>query len=210
MDFNEKQIEILETVEKLISEYGISGTSIRKIAKEAEINIAMVSYYFGSKEKMIESLFQYKIARMNTFLQGLKQEKKFTAKERLTKYLEKYLKTILTNNEFFKIMTREYSLKRISDPIGDKITEMKLTNLKIVEEILEEGFQRKEFQNQVPAEFVMSLVIGSSTYFILNQHMYMNYWGCKNDEEYLNIILEKHLPNIIKSLDSILHFNDTK
>lgn len=60
MNFNEKQIEILEMVEKLISEYGISGTSIRKIAKESEINIAMVSYYFGSKEKMIESLFQYK------------------------------------------------------------------------------------------------------------------------------------------------------
>lgn len=44
MNFNEKQIEILETVEKLISEYGISGTSIRKIAKEAETTNKNLNY----------------------------------------------------------------------------------------------------------------------------------------------------------------------
>lgn len=49
-DFNDKQIEILLVAEKLFSEHGFDGTSIRDIAKEANINIAMISYYFGSKK----------------------------------------------------------------------------------------------------------------------------------------------------------------
>ena len=61
MEFNEKQIRILTVVEKLFSELGFDGTSLRQIAKEADINIAMVSYYFGSKEKMLESLIQYRM-----------------------------------------------------------------------------------------------------------------------------------------------------
>jgi AcrR family transcriptional regulator len=48
-DFNEKQIQILLVSETLFAEKGFDGTSIRNIAKEAKINIAMVSYYFVQK-----------------------------------------------------------------------------------------------------------------------------------------------------------------
>ncbi|MBF2093022.1 helix-turn-helix transcriptional regulator, partial [Flavobacterium psychrophilum] len=55
-DFNDKQIEIILVAEKLFAEKGFDGTSIRDIAKTAGINIAMISYYFGSKEKLLESV----------------------------------------------------------------------------------------------------------------------------------------------------------
>ena len=55
-NFNDKQIQILEVAEILFAEKGFDGTSIRNIAKLAKINIAMVSYYFGSKERLLESL----------------------------------------------------------------------------------------------------------------------------------------------------------
>ena len=44
MELNEKQIKILEVAEKMFAENGYDGTSIRAIAKEADINIAMISY----------------------------------------------------------------------------------------------------------------------------------------------------------------------
>ena len=58
-DFNEKQIEILHVAEKLFAEVGFDGTSIREIAKIANINIAMISYYFGSKEKLLEAKISF-------------------------------------------------------------------------------------------------------------------------------------------------------
>ena len=57
MELNDKQIQILETAEKLFAENGFDGTSVRQISKAADINIAMISYYFGSKEKLIGSTF---------------------------------------------------------------------------------------------------------------------------------------------------------
>ncbi len=57
MEYNEKQLQILEVAEKLFAANGFDGTSIRDIASEAEVNIAMISYYFGSKEKADASPF---------------------------------------------------------------------------------------------------------------------------------------------------------
>jgi AcrR family transcriptional regulator len=52
MDFNDKQIKIMEAAEELFAEKGFSGTSVRDISDAADINVAMISYYFGSKEKI--------------------------------------------------------------------------------------------------------------------------------------------------------------
>ena len=42
--------KILKVAIELFADKGFEGASIRDIAKEAHVNIAMVSYYFGSKE----------------------------------------------------------------------------------------------------------------------------------------------------------------
>ena len=47
-----KEENIMLHAEKLFAEKGFDGTSTREIAKNAEVNISMISYYFGSKEKL--------------------------------------------------------------------------------------------------------------------------------------------------------------
>ena len=54
-----KREQILEVAEELIAENGFSGTSVRALAAKAGINVAMISYYFGSKEKLFEALVEY-------------------------------------------------------------------------------------------------------------------------------------------------------
>ncbi|TCP32048.1 TetR family transcriptional regulator [Scopulibacillus darangshiensis] len=55
--------EVITSAVKLFNMNGYSGTSIRAIAKEAGVNIALVSYYFGGKSGLLEHL-------MSTFLEG--------------------------------------------------------------------------------------------------------------------------------------------
>ena len=45
----------LEAAEELIAEKGFEETTVRNICQKANINVAMISYYFGSKEKMMKS-----------------------------------------------------------------------------------------------------------------------------------------------------------
>ena len=53
----DKKEQILEAAEELFAQKGFDGTSVRELGKKAGINIAMISYYFGSKEKLMEALF---------------------------------------------------------------------------------------------------------------------------------------------------------
>jgi AcrR family transcriptional regulator len=41
--------KILAAARKKFAEQGYEGTSVRQIASEADVNIAMISYYFGGK-----------------------------------------------------------------------------------------------------------------------------------------------------------------
>ncbi len=49
---------ILDTAEKLYADKGFTGTSLRAIMKEAEVNMASVHYHFGSKEALIEAVIR--------------------------------------------------------------------------------------------------------------------------------------------------------
>lgn len=46
MEWNEKQLHILNAAEDLFANKGFEGTSVRDIAQKAEVNVAMISYYF--------------------------------------------------------------------------------------------------------------------------------------------------------------------
>jgi len=53
------KIRILLAAKKLFAEQGFDGTSVRQICEEAGANVALVSYYFGGKEKVFHALFDY-------------------------------------------------------------------------------------------------------------------------------------------------------
>src|SRR5690606_15884205 len=48
---------ILQAAERLFSERGIDGVSLREITAAAEVNSAAAHYHFGSKEEVLKELF---------------------------------------------------------------------------------------------------------------------------------------------------------
>ncbi|MDB6086505.1 MAG: TetR family transcriptional regulator [Gammaproteobacteria bacterium] len=49
---------ILDVAEQLFSEAGYSATSFRDIASQADVNPALISYYFGTKRSLYEAVFK--------------------------------------------------------------------------------------------------------------------------------------------------------
>lgn len=47
---------IIEVATELFAKNGFDGTSIRDICKKAEVNISMISYYFGGKKELYEKI----------------------------------------------------------------------------------------------------------------------------------------------------------
>ena len=56
---------ILDTAERLIAEKGIDAVSLRSITSEASVNLAAVHYHFGSKEALVEKVFERRVTPLN-------------------------------------------------------------------------------------------------------------------------------------------------
>jgi len=57
MNKKSSKITILETAEDLFSRNGFDGTSVDSIAKKANVNKALIYYYFENKEDILSSIF---------------------------------------------------------------------------------------------------------------------------------------------------------
>ena len=65
-----------------VEEYGLHGTTIRRIAQKAGVNSAAISYYFRSKEKLLDRAMQD--ALKNAFdWKDFQSSESFTPQERL-------------------------------------------------------------------------------------------------------------------------------
>ncbi len=51
------RIRILFAARKLFAQHGFEATTVRQICKEAQLNLALVSYHFGGKESVFFALF---------------------------------------------------------------------------------------------------------------------------------------------------------
>jgi AcrR family transcriptional regulator len=79
--------KILEVATKLFAENGFDGVSTRSICKQANINISMISYYFGGKQELyqaiIDNLTKNLTEYVKTFVDFDMDLKKLSKKEKL-------------------------------------------------------------------------------------------------------------------------------
>lgn len=68
---HETKAKIIEVARKLFSENGFEGTSIRELAKVAEVNVASINYHFGSKEQLFFHIIQDAISNLTLSLKML-------------------------------------------------------------------------------------------------------------------------------------------
>lgn len=59
--------KILKAAIKLFAEKGFDGTSIREICKEAEVNICMISYYWGGKKELYQGIIEDLVEKQTVF-----------------------------------------------------------------------------------------------------------------------------------------------
>lgn len=56
---SDMKTRILLSAKKLFARQGFEGTSVRQICEDAGANVALVSYYFGGKEKVFLAVFDH-------------------------------------------------------------------------------------------------------------------------------------------------------
>lgn len=204
MIYNDKQIQIIATAERLFSNKGFDGTSVRDIADEAGVNIAMISYYFGSKEKLMEALFAKRSEDINLQVESLLQNDEIAPLQKMESLVDTYIDKVMKKQPFFKIMMCEQVINK-NPVIINLIQDLKKKNTEAVNKLIKDGQQKKAFKKDIDVLMVMNTLIGSITQMMLTSDYYKEYNNLQNvpQDQFLVQIKEKmskHIKFLFKAL----------
>lgn len=203
-ELTEKQLAILETAEKLIADNGYDGTSIRDIAHAADVNVAMISYYFGSKEKLLQAIFEKRTEYWRNHLENLIGNKNASSFDKINQLIDHYVEKIFNQTCFHRIMAQQQMTNEDS-PIKKLILDTKKNNQELIKKLINEGQKRGEFRKNVDTSLMMITMMGTINQLVTTQHHYkvLNNLEDLSEEEfqkYLRKKLTAHLKTIFKAI----------
>lgn len=175
----------MEAAEKLFAKNGYAETSIRQIAKASHSNSAMIFYYFGSKEKLMKALVEY---RMTDFSRHLDQpiESLQEPFDKLRLIAESYVDKAFMHRDFFNIAAQlRASRKEIE--LLDYLKTIKEHRFNVINDILETGKRQGIFKSETSTSLLTALITGTLSYLVSNLDFFSKMEETANTEGFAEI-----------------------
>ena len=136
--------KILLAASKVFTEKGFAGARTRDIADEAGINLALLNYYFRSKEKLFDQVMKVKIVLLFGKIIPIISNEKTTIEEKIDLASEKYFE-ILSKNPNLPLFVISEIQKKNSDIKSILPVEKILMNSVIIQQIKEKNPELNPF-----------------------------------------------------------------
>jgi AcrR family transcriptional regulator len=158
--------QIIVAAKRVFSERGFSKTTMEDIAREAELSPGTLYLYFKNKDELYASLSLRILQYMNIRLKDVKKEKDSEPAQKIASIKEalydvyQFDPMILIN--MFHLQSSE-TLKNISSPLLDNISELSQNCLQILADIFKDSSERNTVLTRQPtavADIAWSLFTG--------------------------------------------------
>ncbi len=158
MEITTRQLEIIEAAGKILTASGVSGLTIKNLAKEMRFSESAIYRHFESKEEIILSMLNYLASNTEKRLSNIQ----------LTTDPEENLKALFREQFSFFSLNPHFVVAVFSDGLleeSQRINEtfMKLMNIKMkfLMPIIMEGQQRRIFTNAITTDELMHIIMGT-------------------------------------------------
>ena len=154
-----RQLEIIEAAGKILTSSGVSGLTIKNLAREMKFSESAIYRHFSSKEEIIIALLEYLATSMD--------ERYTQAISRAQSPEEKFITLFQNQFAFFKInphfVVAVFSdgLLEESQRINETILKIMGVKMKHLGPIILEGQQKHVFTNTINSEELMNVVMGT-------------------------------------------------
>ncbi|MBS1743651.1 MAG: TetR/AcrR family transcriptional regulator [Bacteroidetes bacterium] len=200
MVLTEKHTQILEKAELLFAEKGFDGTSVRDIADYAGVNLAMINYYFGSKEKLLEAMFHYRMAATRERLEDIIANKTLSFFQKVEILIDEHINKVLNKQCFFRILFQAQVINK-NKQILKIIREYKLGYTKLISSLIEEGQKAKLIRKEIDVVLLLTTMTGTVTQVVINKDFYREFNNHKKmPDQALNELLKNKLSTHIKQV----------
>lgn len=203
IELNEKQLQIMKKALAVFAEKGFDSASVRDIAQRAEVNVAMISYYFGSKEKLLEAIFMNNTRFMKAKIEAIIHSRTHGPFEKVDLLIDTYVSMIVEKRDFHKLMMREQVLIK-EGPLYAYIRDMKRQNRNLIEVAVKAGQKAGIFQKHIDIGMLSATLFGSVHHFFSNYKFVCEENNIKegDDDEFNEKVIEKlksHLKVMFKA-----------
>jgi len=196
----DKKDHILDVAERVFSELGFDGASTRVISGEAGVNMAMLNYYFGSKEGLFVAIIDRKITSSQVILQSISKDESMSAWDKIASYVDMYSERMLSNNCFQKLLYQEMGMNRRTE-LSDNIRNILMKNVTELTKIINEGIDSGEFKKETDIELIIATLYGTKNYIVNMPLMSSQMLGYDiQDDKILEEKLKPRLKTFMKNL----------
>jgi AcrR family transcriptional regulator len=158
MEMTPRQLEIIDAAGKILTASGVSGLTIKNLAKEMQFSESAIYRHFNSKEEIIVAMLNYLAESIDDRLSHLNSpadpEAKFKA---LFDEQFKFFKT----NPHFVVAVFSDGLMEGNRFINEKLLQLMNVKMKHLLPIIMEGQQKGIFTNALTAEEIMHIIMGT-------------------------------------------------
>lgn len=91
--------KIIDAARKVFTKKGYAATRTRDIAEEADINLALLNYYFRSKEKLFHIIMVERLDKFFGVIQPVISDENTPLEDKLERITEKYIDLLLANHD---------------------------------------------------------------------------------------------------------------
>lgn len=184
---------------------GFSGTSIRAIAERAGVNAALISYYYGNKQGLLEKLMTEFLEEYNSILEKaysqLKEESAYTI---LLNVVESLLKYQQQNHHLARFAHREITLD--STLVRELMMTYFMKEKHLMKAIIEVGIKQKQFR-QLSSDFV-AIQIRALLTMPYSQPQYIR--EVYHLQPHENFFVQKYLKHIENWLQEFLNHDNSE
>lgn len=196
--FSDKQLHILSVAEELIAEKGFEATSVREICSKAKVNVAMISYYFGSKEKMLTYLYQYRVQKTKAVFSEFAHTIKNGNPEMQMKEIIKFTIAQMFKYKYFHGFVKQEF--RNTQRMHNELQEFYASVVYTLDEVIKKGISTGVFEYAPKSEDLLTMIIGTVLFVIRNEQFYEKYIPNVTEENYLPLAEVKVRQNLYQAI----------
>lgn len=104
--------KIIQAANKLFTQKGYAATKTRDIAEKAGTNLALLNYYFGSKEKLFKKVVQEKLRMLLGAIGPVLSDEAISLEEKIRTITENYTNLLLENEELPIFILNELTVNK--------------------------------------------------------------------------------------------------
>jgi len=167
VDANNARSRIFEAALKEFAVHGLAGARTDAIAKAAEVNIALLFYYFKSKEELYSAVLEEMFSRWNaTLLPPL--QARGTPEQRILKYVEAYFDHVAVSIWKPRMIQQELMRSKHSPAIRKLFKKYATPVHEAVIQVLREGITAGSFRANLDVENFFYSITGIVAQYFSN------------------------------------------